>query len=230
MPPPQTTARDLLWVAVGDIHEDTALFSRIPELAEAGGIIVTGDLTNFGGIAEAEAVLNSLRACGVPVFAQIGNMDKPEVDAWLSGQGINLHTHVRELTPEILMFGVGGSTITPFNTPSEFPESAYTTWLDACRQRARAYRHTVLVSHNPPKDTACDALPNGAHVGSTAVREFIEKTQPDICLCGHIHEGRSEDRIGRTVIVNPGPLVMGGYVAVCMRAGELSARLCVMKA
>lgn len=86
-------------------------------------------------------------------------MDRPEVDAWLSEKGWNLHTTIRELTPEIAVFGVGASTFTPFGTPSEYPESAFAAWLEAAWARARLYPHTVLVSHNPPKDTACDVIP-----------------------------------------------------------------------
>lgn len=81
----------------------------------------------------------------------------------------------------------------------------------------------MLVSHNPPKDTACDVIPGDVHVGSTAVREFLEEAQPDICLCGHIHEARAVDRVGRTVVVNPGALAQGGYVLLRSNSGRLSA-------
>jgi hypothetical protein len=49
-------------------------------------------------------------------------------------------------------------------------------------------------------------------VGSRAVRRFIEQYQPLLCLTGHIHEAAGMDRIGRTVIVNPGPIARGGFV------------------
>jgi Icc-related predicted phosphoesterase len=45
----------------------------------------------------------------------------------------------------------------------------------------------------------------GLHAGSKLIREFIEMYQPDLCLCGHIHEARNSDHIGKTIIVNPGP-------------------------
>jgi Icc-related predicted phosphoesterase len=51
------------------------------------------------------------------------------------------------------------------------------------------------------------------------VREFIEEQQPELCLCGHIHESRAEDRIGKTHVINPGPLKEGGYVLLRL-AGE----------
>ena len=134
---PSADTQDYLWIAVGDIHDDPACFHRIPELAQADGIIVTGDLTITGGVKQAELVMEVLRAHDLPVWAQIGNMDRPEVDAWLSEQGWNLHTVTRELTPDTAIFGVGASTFTPFGTPSEFPESTFAAWLEACWQRAR---------------------------------------------------------------------------------------------
>jgi Icc-related predicted phosphoesterase len=35
--------------------------------------------------------------------------------------------------------------------------------------------------------------------------------QPLICFTGHIHEARGIDAIGRTKLINPGPLREGGY-------------------
>jgi Icc-related predicted phosphoesterase len=217
-----------MWVAVGDIHEDAALFARIPELEKADGVIVTGDLTIAGGVGKAETVLESLRRCGKPDWAQIGNMDKPEVDAWLTEQEVNLHRRLRELTPEIVVFGAGASTGTPFATPSEFPESAYEEWLAASWLQAAKYPHAVLASHNPPRDTACDVIPGNAHVGSAAVRAFLERAQPEVCLCGHIHEARAVDRVGRTVVVNPGPLASGGYALLRYAGGRLTAELRIL--
>ena len=39
-----------VWIVVGDIHENLSRLPGIPELAEARGIIVNGDFTNYGGI------------------------------------------------------------------------------------------------------------------------------------------------------------------------------------
>lgn len=214
-----------LWIAVGDIHGHMDNFSKIPELKQAEGVIISGDLTNLGGAEQARAVIDAIKAAGLPVLAQIGNMDKEGVDSWLSQAGINLHCQVHELAPGTAIFGIGGSTPTPFNTPSEFSEAMYAQWLNAMWEKARQYPHTILVSHNPPKDTLCDAISGGVHVGSAAVREFIEKNQPELCICGHIHEGRAVDHIDRTEIINPGQLCDGGYVAITLKDGCLSAAL-----
>ncbi|MFI5370105.1 MAG: metallophosphoesterase [Candidatus Eisenbacteria bacterium] len=68
---------------------------------------------------------------------------------------------------------------------------------------------TVFVMHGPPHGTRCDVIGSGAHVGSRALRRFIETHQPPLVLGGHIHESPRvsssyRDTIGRTVVVNPG--------------------------
>lgn len=225
MPSDSTAQRDYLWIALGDMHDDMHRFASIPELPAADGVIVTGDMTNAGSVKQAERVLGVIEAHTPRILAQIGNMDRAEITDWLNEKGWNIHTVVRELAPEVAIFGVGASTFTPFGTPSEFPESHFANWLEDAWQRARNWPKTVLVAHNPPKNTVCDVLPGGMHVGSVAVREFIEEAQPDICLCGHIHEARGIDRIGRTVVVNPGSFSMGGYVVLRLNDGVLSVEL-----
>ena len=37
------------WIGFGDIHEDLSLVNEIPDLADAEGVIISGDITNRGG-------------------------------------------------------------------------------------------------------------------------------------------------------------------------------------
>ena len=113
------------WIVIGDLHGTPGRFVDIPELREAAGILVTGDITLRGGIAQAREVLDALRDCHPVVYAQIGNMDHSEITDWLEAQGWNIHKALRCLAPDVALFGVGGSTPTPFATPSEFPEQQY---------------------------------------------------------------------------------------------------------
>jgi Icc-related predicted phosphoesterase len=77
--------------------------------------------------------------------------------------------------------------------------------------------HAVFLFHTPPYDTPLDrAALDGktyehvaldVHVGSIAVRRFIEDRQPLLTLHGHIHEsarltGLWKIRIGRTTCIN----------------------------
>ncbi len=70
-------------------------------------------------------------------------------------------------------------------------------------------KKTIYVFHAPPFGTNLDVIHSGVHVGSKAIREFIEKKQPPVTLHGHIHEsadmtGSFFDKIGKTVCINPG--------------------------
>lgn len=68
----------------------------------------------------------------------------------------------------------------------------------------------IFVCHAPPFQTRLDHLKGLRDpVGSRAVREFIERTQPKLTLHGHIHEspglsGAFQDRIAGSLCVNPG--------------------------
>lgn len=214
------------WIVLGDIHDDLQYLEEIPDLDQASGIIVTGDLTFLGGVAAGSKIIDALAVHSPQVYAQIGNMDKPELTAYLEEKGANLHGRARAIHPELTLIGVGGSSKTPFNTPSEFSEEEIAHLLEKALAEAGSYKNLVLVTHAPPLNTACDRLDNGMHVGSPAIRAFIEKHQPALCLCGHIHESRGQDRIGATVVINPGQFGNGGYAIMALEAERLSAGLC----
>ncbi len=68
---------------------------------------------------------------------------------------------------------------------------------------------SIYLLNSPPYGTKIDYLFSGVHGGSKAVRRFIEENQPLLTLHGHIHEapmvyGDYMDKLGNTVIVNPG--------------------------
>ena len=80
--------------------------------------------------------------------------------------------------------------------------------LAAVAQRSDPQR-TIYVCHTPPFDTPLDSMPRGRHVGSKALRAFIEQHAPPLTLHGHIHEspelsGRYAAQLGPTWSINPG--------------------------
>ena len=66
------------------------------------------------------------------------------------------------------------------------------------------YSNVILVSHNPPKDTKCDAVNPELHAGSAKFRALIEEKKPLAVITGHIHEGVGTDKIGDTLVMNSG--------------------------
>ena len=211
-------------IAAGDIHMDPGNVANIPGIGTADHIIVTGDITNYGGSHDAAVVLNRLQAVNSSILAVAGNLDQPDVARYLEDLGISLHGRGRTIQGLGIM-GLGGSNYTPFNTPYEFSEAELGAFLAAGFAQVDSGSNFILVSHAPPVGTKTDLLVNGRHVGSTAVRAFIEEKQPLLCLTGHIHESQGEDRIGRTLVLNPGMIKEGGYIEIIHEDNELSASL-----
>ena len=215
-------------ISFGDIHEDLNNLTLLKnEMESADLVIVTGDLTNFNGRKEAERVIDEIMKYNENVLAQLGNLDQPEVNDYLTEKGINLHRNgfIRD---DIGIFGVGGSNLTPFNTPTEFSEDEIETFLLEGIDKVKDAKFKIMVPHMPPKDTKIDIITAGAHVGSQSVRDFILKHKPDIALSGHIHEARGSDTIENTLAFNAGMFREGGYVVITKTSDELSAELKVL--
>ncbi len=211
-------------IAFGDIHMDPGNVANIPGIDSVDHIIITGDITNFGSSLDAEAVLNRLLPVNSSILAVAGNLDQPDVARYLEDLDISLHGRGISAA-DLGIMGLGGSNYTPFNTPYEFSEEELGDILTAGFSGIEDANNFILVSHTPPVRTKTDRLADGKHVGSKAVRTFIEEKQPRLCLTGHIHESRGQDHIGKTLVLNPGMLKYGGYIEVHYENGELSALL-----
>jgi Icc-related predicted phosphoesterase len=214
----------MLIIAFGDVHMRTETAERIPEIREADLVVVNGDLTIRGGRSEALAVVNALSDLNGRLYAHIGNMDEAEVDVMFTEMGMNLNGR-GVVIDEVGLFGLGGSPPTPFDTPSEFSEQALETTLRKAYEDVKAARVKILFSHPPPVNTRLDRVRSGEHVGSTAVRRFLEETDCNACVCGHIHEAAGTDRVGSALVINPGMLAQGGYARIEWDGQTLSATL-----
>ena len=219
------SADEKFWIGVGDIHEDISLLNEIPKLTDAAGIIISGDITNRGGIRRASQLLKPVSAINSNIYAQIGNMDRAEITAYLEEKGWNIHAKGKQLAENIGIMGVGYSTPTPFRTPSEVPDAMLGKWLKMGYEQIKHLPKLILVAHDPPFGSKTAELPSGENVGNKSVLEFIRRVQPDICLTGHIHEADIEDFIGKTKVINPGMLCMGGYVLIQLKKDRLDAKL-----
>ena len=214
------------WIAFGDIHGNCGRIASIPGLKEAAGVIVTGDMTSGGGVGKAAHVLSCITAVNAALMAQVGNADRPEVTGMLEEKGWNIHARSREIWPGVVLMGLGGSPPTPFGTPGEYPEARLAGWLETTWRNLPPHKQLIVVSHAPPYNTACDMLRDGiTHAGSKALRAFLDKAQPALCLCGHIHEARATDRLGDALVLNPGAFVSGGYMFITLESGCVRAEI-----
>ncbi len=199
---------------ITDLHDSVAHVATLRQAAQGSdALIICGDLTTFGDRQRVQRMADAVKLEGTPCFFVPGNCDAMPADGTLAGCH-NLHGRVVELDGWLLA-GLGGSLPCPSHTPDELKETAFAGLLDAIRLACgeRADR-LILVSHQPPYGTAADRLPSGRHTGCRALRAFIDEVQPACCLTGHIHEAASRTRLGRTLLVNPGPFAHGNVALV----------------
>ena len=194
-------------VGLVDLHWSGRPPLRLPDLDGVDLVLLGGDLTNFRGVEVARAIVDEIRARGAAVLAVCGNTDQPEIEDYLRAEEIDLDRRAR-VVGGVTFAGVSAGL--PFGgTPYERTETQFAAAAEAALLGCAP--PTILVSHQPPRDTACDRT-RGGHVGSTAIREAVLRHQPDLVLCGHIHESAGTDLLGRSRIVNPGPWFQGGIL------------------
>lgn len=201
-------------LAFTDIH---GAYNKTDEILskESGydAVIIGGDLTTHGSPKEAEEAIKLFQSHGKPLLVVAGNMDPPALDETFSQLNVSINAKGVVLG-EIGFFGVSGAPFTPMNTPYELPEDEIKRRAEAGWKDVAPSRWKIFVPHAPPYNTRLDTIMLGKHVGSTAVREFIEQHQLDVVVCGHIHEARGIDSISRTKIVNCGPAGRGYYAVI----------------
>ena len=213
-------------IALPDLHAQTRTLERMGALlAEVDYVLLAGDLTN-GSLNDARQLVGLVQEYNPNVLAVPGNMDNRPILAYLEQTGINLHAQGCEIDG-VAFAGVGGSL--PFAGSFVFEEDELAGLLAASVHDLPPEKPLVLVCHQPPISTANDRLDNGQHVGSKAVRTFIEAHQPMVCFTGHVHEGHGIDRIGDTQIINPGPLWRGDQYAYAEINGGQVTRLEIRK-
>lgn len=153
-------------------------------------------------------------------FVMPGNDDPPGVDA-----AIEAAAKVEACDDRVVAFGeytmlsLGYSNKTPFDSPRELTEEELAQRIDGLAVQVPDMSRAVFNLHVPPYDSTLDmapaldehlqvvmsgSAPKMVPVGSTAVREAIERHQPLLSLHGHVHESAGATRIGRTLCINPG--------------------------
>lgn len=182
-----------------DIHADSSALERLMN-TEADRYFAAGDLVNWGeGL---KGMGPSLERHAENMYVLPGNHEsEADVAALCSEFGLHdFHGSTIQLNGYHVA-GLGYSNPTPFNTPGEYSEEQLAERL----RRFAGLSPLILICHCPPKETALDRVRQGVHFGSTAVREFIEKEQPEYFFCGHIHEAAGvETTLGKTRGCNVG--------------------------
>jgi Icc-related predicted phosphoesterase len=185
-------------LAFSDMHLSARCAAEIRQAAaEADLVIGAGDFCNGRhGLEEAMELLQDIEQ--VAIFVP-GNAESAEELQAATSATVLHGTGIERAGLRI--FGLGYAVpVTPFGSWSCDLTEAEAEVLLAGMEQAE-----ILVSHSPPRGVA-DVASNGRSFGSTAVRVAIERVQPQLCFCGHIHDSWGKSGfIGRTAVHNLGP-------------------------
>ncbi|UWQ92122.1 metallophosphoesterase [Rhodobacteraceae bacterium M382] len=187
-------------LAFSDLHLNA---NRAADLvsasAEADLVIGAGDFCNVRmGLSDAMALLSGLKA---PMVAVPGNAESAQELRAAALPGTTVLHGEGGCFGGLNIFGLGyGVPETPFGSWScDLSESQAAQMLDACTAA------DILIAHSPPKGIA-DRTSGGVSVGSSAIRAAVERVQPKLMLCGHVHDCWGERGvIGVTDVMNLGP-------------------------
>ncbi|MCX6678424.1 MAG: metallophosphoesterase [Methanothrix sp.] len=209
-------------LGLADLHDRIEMLDRLKEF-EVDLIAFCGDLHNAGSRETALPAAFALACLGPPVLIVPGNMDHRDfvADLWEAAGLLMLHRSSFCLE-DVGFLGMGGMVARDprrLEDPARYyhrDNEVYET-LAAAYQDISDARIKIVIVHQPPRG-AQDTLYNGEISGSVSLRRFVEEYQPDLLLCGHIHEARGESLIGSTRIVNVGELRRG--FAALIEMGE----------
>jgi len=207
-------------LCLSDIHGDKArLKAVLPDADGMDAVVLAGDLTHLGGYEDARELLAPLFDLGLPLLAVAGNMEHEGVRRYIAEKEIDLHGR-GVVMDGVGFLGLGGGTPSPFTSPWEITDDEARPLLAAGYAAVAEAPVKVLVSHSPPRGTKLDRSFFGKHVGSQAVRDFIDGGAVDLCVCGHIHEAAGEERLGKTLCVNLGPFKNGSYAVISLEGNR----------
>ena len=201
--------------AMADVHIGAdaagALRPHLEHLAEqADVLLIGGDLTRVGELAEAMLLIDELREVAIPIVTVLGNHDHhgDQADAIaealrhagifvLEGDGICLDiANARVGVAGVKGFGGGfpGASASDFGEPEMRAFVRHTKERAACLEAAlrglECDRRIALLHYAPVPDTL-HGEPVGLYpfLGSYFLAEAIDRAGADLALHGHAHHG-----------------------------------------
>lgn len=189
----------------------------------------------------ADIAAQKLKGTDIPLIAIPGNDDFHEIDDILTkAPHFGFHEmQVCEFKGGYQMLFCGGSTPTPWDTEREYSEEQYVARFAELIPQVTDMSRCIFNVHVPPFGTTLDAcpkldqnlqvvyemgMPAQMHAGCRTLVDVIKAHQPLLGLHGHIHEGRAQINIGKTICINPGSVYPEGILQgamIILRDGQV---------
>jgi len=188
-------------LAVSDTHGDNKKINELADLAEKEKVdlvVLAGDFSkDHEEIPEnviGPFLKNNRRVVFVP-----GNHDTMSTTYFLSELYKVKHLHGKAtMYGDIGFFGCGFANI----GPNAITEEDILYQLKQSFKEIKDAKTKIMITHSHPSGTKMEKLTK-IMPGSVAVRKAIEELNPDLVICGHVHEGEGiEEMIGKSRVIN----------------------------
>jgi len=186
-------------LAVGDIHGDTGLVKKLAERAKREKVdlvILAGDLTMDEQ--STDNIIGPFIKEGKQVLLIPGNHE--------SVATIDFLTQMYPNTKNIHGYGLKKNNIGIFGAGTanmgihQIGDENIFNLLKKGHREVKDTEKKVMVTHIHPWGSKAEVF---GFKGSKAVREAIERFQPEIAITAHMHEaGGMEEKIGKTRVIN----------------------------
>jgi Icc-related predicted phosphoesterase len=196
-------------VCISDLHEHLVEIPACDLLLIAGDVSFAfkGDLTAKHAFLAGEFKLWLDRVPADEIVLVAGNHDQ-SIEAQGIPNGLRCH-YLQDAGLALFGLRIWGTPWQPwfydwaFNAPRRHGEQFLTSKFEAMPADT-----DIVVAHGPPHGFGDRT--RQTHVGSTAMTAALERVQPRLMVCGHIHPGYGRYRLGATEIINAS-LVNEGY-------------------
>lgn len=200
-------------LSAGDLHGDIGIVRKLAEKAEKENVdlvILAGDLTD--GDEKTDNIIGPFLKKNKKVLIVPGNHESPATADFLAQfYGIkNLHGYSVKIIDKpkdnskkekhIGIFGCSGVNLGIHQITDKEAYDLFNKGYNYIKDSDVK----IMVSHVHPANSKIEKFTQFFN-GSKAVRRAIDKFQPDIMICSHVHEAEGlEEKIGKTRVINVG--------------------------
>ncbi len=185
-------------LAAGCLHGDTNLVQKLAEKADKENVdivLLCGDLT---GYVDTKNIIKPFIDKGKKVLFVTGNHDGLSIGDVLEKQYGAKHLH----GTYVISYNVGifGSGLANIGKDAMNDEDFFET-LRKGFDKVKNIEKKIMITHVHPSHTQMESITG--FPGSYGIKKAIDKFQPDILFCSHLHElSGFEEKLGKTRIIN----------------------------
>jgi Icc-related predicted phosphoesterase len=205
-------------LSAGDLHGDSGIARKLADKAVKENVdlvILCGDLTH--GEEKTDNLIGPFVKQGKRVLLIPGNHESVATADFLAkvygvknihGYGIKLfdprgHKESGKNSKDKKYVGLFGCSGVNLGIHQITDKEAYDLLMKG-HHYVQDAQCKIMVSHVHPSGTKMEKFTQFFE-GSKAIRRAIDKLQPDIMLCSHVHEAEGlEEKIGKTRVINVG--------------------------